>query len=119
MTHRLRTALAIGVLLTPLSAQLSQEGQPASDWARLLTDVPTAVMPEVDVESLLAEDAVTGPFPLRYGDVLTTDLGLENAGVWEAVAADGTRLGSSRSRASRCSPASCAAGVPSRSTSPS
>ena len=88
MTHRLRTALAIGALITPLSAQISVEGQPASDWAGLVSDVPTAVMPPVDVESLIAEDEDLGPFPLRYGDVLTTDLGITNAGVWEMVPAD-------------------------------
>jgi hypothetical protein len=79
-------ACAAALLPLVASAQLSQPGSPASDWAGLRTAVPTAVLPTVDVAELLAEDAERGPFPLVYGEVIATDLGLGgDAGVWEPV----------------------------------
>ncbi|MEM7310473.1 MAG: trypsin-like peptidase domain-containing protein [Planctomycetota bacterium] len=83
-----RAGLAVGVFALPLGAQITQPGQPASDWAQLTSEVPTVLMPGVDVEALLAEDEVTGPFPLRYGEVLYTDMSISEEGVWEGVPED-------------------------------
>ncbi|MEM7305265.1 MAG: hypothetical protein AAF682_01280 [Planctomycetota bacterium] len=77
-------------LVSPLSAQLSEPGTPASTWADLSSSVPTEMLEAPDIEALLAEDELTGPFPLRYGDVITTSLGVTDSGTWEQVEADGS-----------------------------
>jgi hypothetical protein len=91
--QRIASVGAVGALLLlalPAGAQLTQPGRPASDWADLASRVPTTVMPAIDVEALLAEDAQRGPFPLKYGEVIETDVGIDSAGVWEEVPADGS-----------------------------
>ena len=81
---RAASVAAAGVALTaPLAAQLSEPGRPASSWAELTGTVPTEVLPVPDVAALLAEDEATGPFPLRYGEILTTSLGVTSDGIWE------------------------------------
>jgi hypothetical protein len=80
---------AVLVLALPSAAQLTQVGRPASDWARL-PDAPTAVLAPLDIASLKAENEAAGPFPLRYGEVISVDFGITNAGAWEELGVDGS-----------------------------
>ncbi len=84
--------LAFAVALSaPASAQIRQPGIPATDWAPLSTEVPTSLFETPDIATLLEEDAIRGDFPLRYGDVMATDLSMESAGRWD-IAPDGSQV---------------------------
>ena len=88
MSHARTVACAALLLGAPLGAQIASPGTPLTDRVDLVTPVPTEVLGNVDVAQLLAEDAVNGPFPLRYGAVIDTGFGLWDHGVWEE--AEGT-----------------------------
>ncbi len=71
-------------------AQLSQGGKPVSfkHVSILSDDVPFERMPDVDVETLLAEDEINYPNkvgPYRFGEKHFVNMSLENAGLWEPL----------------------------------
>ncbi len=70
--------------------QLSFGGHPYGiDRTNALPEAPLAMMPEVDVTTLLAEDdarkaaGIKGPY--RFGKSHAVELGLENSGVWHSM----------------------------------
>lgn len=89
-------ALSAGALLClwvqPAHAQIRHPGTPASDTWRLPAAVPTVTMPPVDVERYKAEDEARNHWPLRYGAVIPTSLGLDNAGRWDDIPQAGLRV---------------------------
>jgi lysyl endopeptidase len=71
-------------------AQLSQGGKPTSlkKYSQLSTDVPFERMPEVDLETLLAEDEINYPNkvgPYRFGEKHFVSMSMENSGTWETL----------------------------------
>ena len=100
MTHfqptlRLRLlALAANLTLASLAAaQAGEIGTLPSASGKLATQVPTEVMPPIDADALLAEDAANEgqTVPFRFGWGHEVQLGLEEAGLWEELP-DGNRL---------------------------
>ena len=95
----LRFSLILGFSLLavlPTSAA-GRGGLPPSmlPGTQALQTVERAVMPEVNVAALLAEDArresAGAPVPLRYGRSLPVAFNPENSGTWETLG-DGSRL---------------------------
>ncbi len=88
---KLLLALMAGLLIAPASqAQLSQNIAPRSfhQKVRLQQEVPVMQMPQVDVETLLAEDEInhaTKVGPYRFGETIEMDIEFHNAGVWESL----------------------------------
>jgi lysyl endopeptidase len=83
-------ALAANLSLASIaSAQAGEGGLPPSAAGKLATQVPTEVMPPIDVDKLLAEDAIKErdkvPGPYRFGWGHEVALGLEEAGLWEEL----------------------------------
>ncbi len=78
---------AAGLLSVAIHGQISQPGQPVSDWA-VLPDAPTVVLETPDIEAMKVEDDERNHWPLRYGAVIETSHGLEDSGVWHQVADD-------------------------------
>ena len=77
-------------LSAPLIAQVSFGGHPVGiSKSTLLPVAPLSVMPEVDAEALMAEDAertaqgIKGPY--RFGFNHMVDLSLENSGGWQTL----------------------------------
>ena len=71
-----------------LQAQLTNEGTPKSwDSNRASTSITPIVLPEVDVERLLQEDAQVkkGDAPFRFGQEIVVDYTLKNSGVWTTL----------------------------------
>jgi hypothetical protein len=92
--------LVLVALLPPglASAQISHGGTPPSldrDLGPLLSaDVPTALMPAVDVDALVHEDLTRDldkSLPWRFGEALAVDLGFDQGGLWETLS-DGSRV---------------------------
>lgn len=82
------------ILTSGAYAQENVGGTPMSFLLNLNSDINTVVMPEVDAQSLLEEDAATAgipDLPLRYAKVLDTDLNFNNSGTWENLP-DGSRI---------------------------
>lgn len=91
-----RTFLALAgsfvALATVVSAQTEHGGRPPSMALRLRAPVPTATLPPVRADLLMAEDAARaaaetaesgGKGPVRFAEVLPVEFDLENSGVWE------------------------------------
>lgn len=75
-------------------AQLNQGGLPLSYQKQLSADVPFVQMQEVDVDKLLAEDALFDSIkdiPWRFGHKFYVDYSTDNSGKWETLS-DGTRV---------------------------
>src|SRR5690606_2107290 len=73
--------------------QIRHPGTPASEMFDLPAEVDTVVLDAPDVARLKAEDAVAPEVgPLRYGAVLSTSLGLDNAGTWTELDDYGLRV---------------------------
>lgn len=95
----MQTRSAIGLLLAltllvsgSAFSQISSGGQPASFSKALTSSVDTKVMPLVDVEALLAEDAVAPKDePFRFGNPFDVNYDLKNSGTWD-VLENGDRL---------------------------
>lgn len=88
----LKATLLAGVLLfsQAANAQLSEGGKPRSfdKFFRASGLIPVAHMPAVDVEPLLAEDAVNDGLeakPFRFGFNHYTNLELYNSGLWTTL----------------------------------
>jgi hypothetical protein len=87
-------ALAANLTLASLAAaQAGEIGTLPSATGKLATQVPTEVMPPIDADALLAEDAANEGLtvPFRFGWGHEVQLGLEEAGLWEELP-DGSRL---------------------------
>ncbi|MEX1025095.1 MAG: serine protease [Planctomycetota bacterium] len=65
------------------AAQRTQPGVPASVWAQLPAEIPTAVLPTPDVAQLMLEDEARGHRPLRYGEVLEAQYDCDEYGLWD------------------------------------
>jgi hypothetical protein len=81
-------ALLIGALLSaPVTAQLTVEtDSPSQALAGLATDVPTFDMPELDIERLLAEDALPiKGIPYRFGEEFPVDFDLKQLGLVDVL----------------------------------
>lgn len=83
-------------LAKPVKAQISQGGIPISFGRKHKSSVkvPVEVMPEVDVQSLLEEDACTESqpdYPFRFSKNFLVNYTLFNSGVWEELD-DGGKL---------------------------
>jgi lysyl endopeptidase len=81
-------ALSTNLILASLAvAQAGDGGTPPSLAHPLATQVPTEVMPPIDVAALLAEDAAQTDkvAPFRFGWGHEVQLGLEEAGLWEEL----------------------------------
>lgn len=71
-----------------LQAQVTNEGTPKSwDSDRASTSINPIVLPQVDVEALLLEDAQNfrKDRPLRFGQEIVVDYTLENSGEWTTL----------------------------------
>lgn len=90
----LRSSIVLSAALlfggTSVHAQIEFGGKPyGTDHSNALPEAPVEVMPAVDAEALLAEDAIRlqeskqGPF--RFGFNHEVDLGLANSGVWSTM----------------------------------
>lgn len=83
------------VLIPPAAAQISHGGTPFSFSHDVRQKVPTAMLPPVNVEALLAEEAAErergGPFPFTYGTPRDVEIRMDNDGIWESLS-DGGRL---------------------------
>lgn len=70
---------------TALFAQVTNQGAPLSWSIQQAQEIDPIVLPSVDVESLLEEDAEfdkTGEQPYRFGQEIVVDYSLQNAGHW-------------------------------------
>jgi lysyl endopeptidase len=85
-------ALATNLAFASLAAaQAGESGVPPSATNTLHTQVPTEVMPALDVDALLEEDAANdgAPAPFRFGWGHEVQLGLQEAGLWEELPGGG------------------------------
>lgn len=85
-----RLALAASFALLPAAPaafglQLSSGGQPASDWAKLAPCDARHLLESPDVQQLRERSASQAGGPLRYGDLLPVDVGLEHGGSWDST----------------------------------
>ncbi|MBK7092613.1 MAG: trypsin-like peptidase domain-containing protein [bacterium] len=90
----LLAALALVVFASiPAAAQISNGGTPPSFDRQLRSNSERLVMPPVDVQALLAEDAAdeSKALPFRFGAPFDVNYSLENSGTWEDLA-DGGRI---------------------------
>ena len=93
------TTLLLVVIISSLSfSQISKTGIPASfkseNQAQLNQEVPSLVMPSVEIDRLLGEDAINDTqkdIPWRFGENLFVDSSPSNSGVW-SVLADGSKV---------------------------
>ncbi|MFH1320189.1 MAG: PKD domain-containing protein [Bacteroidota bacterium] len=79
------------LLFTPkLFSQISEGGTPISflKHIQLVNNIPTEVMPWVDVPVLLQEDSINDQhkdIPWRFGYNIPVNLNLQNSGLWETI----------------------------------
>lgn len=70
-------------------SQISHGGQPRSfETSGLKANIDYRIMPEVDVEQLLMEDAIDEndpDIPWRFGKDMAVDFNLNNSGTWETL----------------------------------
>lgn len=83
-------------LAKPVKAQISQGGIPISFGRKhkSAVKVPVEMMPELDVQTLLEEDAYTESqpgYPFRFSKNFLVNYTLLNSGVWEELD-DGGKL---------------------------
>jgi Viral BACON domain/Secretion system C-terminal sorting domain/Trypsin-like peptidase domain len=81
-------------------SQISQGGQPLSfQNPQLLSEkIPVEIMPEVDVQRLMAEDSINDIYkdiPWRFGENIPVSFDLNNSGTWDILPKGGRiwRLG--------------------------
>jgi hypothetical protein len=82
--------LALCLLSSSLSAQVSQGGQPEGLLRPIGTATPTVVAPVPDVATYLAQDEARGHRPLRYGALVEVGVGIAD-GAWTTLR-DGSRV---------------------------
>lgn len=84
-------ALALAVCATPGLAQLSVDAEAPSQVLDVSAAVRSVQLPTVDVDSLLAEDALAGRnAPLRYGDLIPLGIDLKELASAEVLPDGGT-----------------------------
>ncbi|MFH2056447.1 MAG: trypsin-like peptidase domain-containing protein [bacterium] len=86
--------LALGLLLSggTAKAQLSKGGTPPSFEKALAPQFSSVIMPPVDVDALLAEDAeMSKDEPFRFGYGFEVNYSLSNSGTWTELS-DGGRV---------------------------
>ena len=94
---QIRSAIGLLLALTlfvsgSAFSQISSGGQPASFSKDLTSSVDSKIMPLVDVEALLAEDAAESKdVPYRFGNPFDVNYDLKNSGTWD-VLENGDRL---------------------------
>ena len=70
-------------------SQISHGGEPYSFEAQgLKSDIDYVIMPEVDVEALMMEDAIDEndpEIPWRFGKDIPVEINLDNSGTWETL----------------------------------
>ncbi|MGB5105623.1 MAG: trypsin-like peptidase domain-containing protein, partial [Candidatus Zixiibacteriota bacterium] len=93
LTAMLLAAGLILLLAIPCLAQISDGGTPPSFDKSLRTNVERLIMPAVDVQALLAEDAAeeSKALPFRFGAPFDVNYSLDNSGTWEDLP-DGGRI---------------------------
>ena len=75
-----------------INAQISQGGKPYAFTHQLSSYMEVKIMPPVDVESLLHEDAIARKdVPYRFGYCFDVSYNLQNSGTWEKLS-DGGKL---------------------------
>ena len=72
--------------------QIRHPGTPATEMFELSSDVETIVLDRPDIETMMAEDEARTDFKLRYGAVIKTSLGLDNAGTWSDLGDYGLKV---------------------------
>jgi hypothetical protein len=81
--------ILIIIIAVPVYSQISHGGKPKSFTLEgLKANIDYRIMPEIDVEALLIEDAedeLKGNIPWRFGKDLEVDLNLNNSGSWETL----------------------------------
>jgi len=81
--------LLISFLVVSGFAQISHGGQPKSfEIKGLKSNIDYRIMPEVDVEALLQQDAIDesyGDIPWRFGKDMEANFNLDNSGTWEIL----------------------------------
>lgn len=83
----INAALIGAACASPALAQVRQGGEPTA-LRTLLPEAPVEVAPAVDLPTLMAEDAVADPWPLRYGVQVPLTVDIQSHGSW-AETADG------------------------------
>ena len=85
--------VAFLILGQSLVAQLSVGGRPPSFSRALKSEVQTALMGDVDVEALLAEDKIEQQMglPFRFGYPFDVEYTMDNSGTWD-ILPDGGRI---------------------------
>jgi hypothetical protein len=82
----LRSAALLAALAAPAVAQLSSGGLPATQWADLAPTQAREILVAPDVEALRARDRAQKGGPLRYGETLPVDIGVDRGGSWDRTA---------------------------------
>ena len=78
--------------ITTLSAQITIDSSPISNYHKTNNQVATIDMPEFDIDEMLLEDANSEPgTPFRYGKIFSVNYNLNNSGTWE-ILDDGSKL---------------------------
>jgi len=80
------------VLAGSASAQIRYPGTPATEMFEMSSDVESIVLDRPDIESMMAEDEAREDFTIRYGAVIKTSLGLDNAGTWTDLSDYGLKV---------------------------
>ena len=90
MNPRYAALFITALAFAPANAQLSFGGHPIGLTSSHLPQAPVAVMPAVDADALMAEDAqrlaqgIKGPY--RFGFNHATDISTANSGLWTELA---------------------------------
>ena len=78
--------------IATLSAQITIDSSPISNYHNTNNQVATIDMPEFDVDAMLLEDENSEPgTPFRYGKIFSVNYNLNNSGTWE-ILDDGSKL---------------------------
>ncbi|MEI8203961.1 MAG: T9SS type A sorting domain-containing protein [Bacteroidota bacterium] len=92
------TFLLVVIISTLAFSQISKKGTPPSFKAELKSElnneVPLLIMPAIDIDKLLSEDAINNlqkDIPWRFGENLFVDVSLYNSGVWSMMK-DGSKV---------------------------
>lgn len=88
------SVVALIILSWSIKAQINEGGIPISfNKSNLRTDVPVKILPEINVQALLAEDEQNQgkAVPFRFGKDIDVYYNLMNSGVWETLE-NGDRL---------------------------
>jgi len=85
MRHPLLLALFLAVPCASVSAQIQHRGEPASATGALPAELPVVFLPRPDVARYQAEDAASTSLVYRYGAIVETAIGVDDAGRWDST----------------------------------